>query len=249
MKFRLIKVQEFDAYTNMALDEVLCDKLSKGETDPVIRLYRWKPSAVSIGYFQGIGNEVDLKKCQKEGIDVVRRRTGGGAVFHSNEGEITYSIMAPENLFSKNIIESYREVCEIVINGLRKLGIESNFAPINDIISNERKISGNAQTRKNGVFLQHGTILYSVDVEKMFSYLTVDKTKISDKLIKSVKKRVTSISNENSKLTLDDLENALIKAFSDKFEVYESNYSKEELKLAKELANKKYSSKEWNHMR
>ena len=95
-----------------------------------------------------------------------------------------------------NIINSYNIICADIVYALDLLGINANFAPVNDILVNEQKISGNAQTRRNGILLQHGTILYKVDVEKMFSLLNVSAEKISDKLIKSVQKRVTSVSDQ-----------------------------------------------------
>ena len=247
-KLRFIAVQEFDAYTNMALDEVICNKVKSGESLPTIRLYRWKPCAISIGYFQGYSIEVNEKECIKQGVNIVRRRTGGGAVYHDNEGEITYSIIAPESFFSKNIIESYKEICSILIDALNELGIKAIFSPINDILVNDKKISGNAQTRRNGILLQHGTILYKVDVDKMFSLLNVSKEKIADKLIASVKKRVTSITNE-MEVSIEQLCVALENAFSQKYDLQKSEYTNEELEEAKTLAKNTYSQDFWNKSR
>ena len=132
---------------------------------PVLRLYGWKPSAVSIGYFQSLEEEVDVKKCKKAGIDVVRRLTGGGAVLH--EHELTYSFIT--KVYPTNIMESYRLICEPVVMCLKNLGLDAKFSPLNDIIVGDKKVSGNAQTRRKNTLLQHGTILLDVDVEKMFS--------------------------------------------------------------------------------
>ena len=114
-------------------------------------------------------------------MDYVRRITGGGAVFHDNE--LTYSIVIPEShpQIPKNIIDSYKRICGAIMKGLDKLGIDSKYFPINDILTNNKKISGNAQTRKSKTVLQHGTILMDVDVEKMFSLLKVPDEKIKDK--------------------------------------------------------------------
>lgn len=247
-KFRFIRYQEFDAFMNMALDEAICESVSKGESLPTIRLYSWKPCAISIGYFQGYSIEVNEEECKKQGIDIVRRRTGGGAVYHDCEGEITYSIIAPENYFSKNIIESYKEICNILIDALKNLGIDAQFSPINDIITNSKKISGNAQTRRGGILLQHGTILYKVDVDKMFSLLNVSKEKIADKLITSVKKRVTSICDEIT-VSKDSVKEEIENAFSKKYDLKIDEYSSEELENAKEISISRYSSDDWNKMR
>ena len=244
-KFRLIKIKEFDAFTNMALDEAISEFVKEGKSLPTIRFYKWKPSAISIGYFQGLKNEVNLEECKKQGVDVVRRRTGGGAVYHDDE--ITYSIIGKQELFSADIIKSYEEICNYIVKALAKIGIEAQFSPINDVLADGKKISGSAQTRRNGVLLQHGTVLFKVDVDKMFSLLKVGKEKIADKLIKSVKKRVTSVS-DISDATEEQLINALEESFSEGKEIIVEDYTKEELERAEEL-KEKYKSEEWNNMR
>ena len=103
--WRIIGLETREAFLNMALDEVCSEAVAARESLPTIRFYRWQPSAVSIGYFQSLEDEVAVDKCKEAGVDVVRRRTGGGAVFHDYEGEITYSVIAPE----KNVSErNYR---------------------------------------------------------------------------------------------------------------------------------------------
>jgi lipoate-protein ligase A len=148
----------------MALDQALMSKVDN--FIPVLRVYGWKPAAVSIGYFQSLEQEVDVKKCRDLGIDVVRRMTGGGAVLH--EQEVTYSFIT--KTFPANIRDSYKVICEPVVDCLKDLGFEAN-SPLNDIAVNNKKVSGNAQTRRNGVLLQHGTILLDIDIDKMFSVL------------------------------------------------------------------------------
>ena len=177
MRFRMISFKYFDAFMNMALDEVIMDGIRSGKTLPTIRFYGWDPSAVSIGYFQGIKNEVNLEGAHSQGVDVVRRLTGGGAVYHDTQGEVTYSIIGPMDIFPSDVIESYRMICGDILHALRLLGIEASFEPINDIMLDNKKISGNAQTRRRGILLQHGTILYQVDAEKMFSVLNVSEQK------------------------------------------------------------------------
>jgi lipoate-protein ligase A len=167
LKWRIIDFTENDAFMNMAIDEAVSESVAAGGP-PTIRFYGWNPDAVSIGYFQSLEKEVDTARCAAEGVDVVRRRTGGGAVYHDHAGEITYSVIAKETLFPKDILASYRLICGWVMDSLALIGISPEFKPINDIIVNGKKISGNAQTRRNGVLLQHGTILYSLDVDRMF---------------------------------------------------------------------------------
>lgn len=247
MKWRVIGFSENDAFTNMAIDEAVSESVRAGGP-PTIRFYGWSPSAVSIGYFQSLESEVDTGRCRELGIDVVRRRTGGGAVYHDNQGEITYSIIANEELFPKDIIASYKVICGYICDSLSLLGIESEFQPINDIAAGGRKISGNAQTRRKGVLLQHGTILYDVDVEKMFSLLRVPDEKIRDKMIASVKERVTSVCHQNQ-ATKEEVYQALLKGFTAGKDFYHEGLTGEEISRSKALVKERYSSKEWNAMR
>lgn len=248
MKYRMIPFRYFNAYMNMALDEAIMEGIRSGTTPPTIRFYGWEPSAVSIGYFQGLEYEVNLEACRQQGVDVVRRITGGGAVYHDRDGEITYSLLAPLELYPNDLIESYRLICGYLVEALQLLGIESSFQPINDIIVDGKKISGNAQARKQGVLLQHGTILYRVDVEKMFTLLTVSEEKVSDKLIRSVKKRVTSIEDIRP-VPFNEVSAALETAFRNHLEIEYGDYTDWELARARELAAQKYSTPAWIAMR
>lgn len=238
-KFSEIKVIETGYNTapwNMAVDEVLMN----GVNDvPVLRLYGWKPPAVSIGYFQRIDEEIDIKKCSQLGIDVIRRLTGGGSVLH--DSELTYSFVTRK--YPQGIMESYKMICDAIVISINKLGFNAKFFPLNDIILNDKKVSGNAQTRKKGVLLQHGTILLNVDVEKMFSVLKVPSEKIRDKMITSIKERTIGLNK-----TFDEVSYALKSGFGEKFNarlVSASITKKEEMDI-ENLARKKYATDEWN---
>ena len=124
----------------MAIDRAVMVSHSMKAVPPTVRFYGWKPSAISIGYFQSLDDEVELETCNKLKIDYVRRITGGGAVFHDNE--LTYSIVISEShpSISKNILDSYGRICGAIVKGLNNIGIESIYAQINDIISNGKKI-------------------------------------------------------------------------------------------------------------
>ena len=221
----------------MAIDEYLLYNCN----DPVLRIYGWSKPCISIGYFQST-DEVDFKKCKEQNVDVVRRITGGGAVFH--DMEVTYSFVTKD--FSQGIMESYKEISEIVIQALKKLGLDAKFSPLNDVTVNEKKVCGNAQTRKNNTLLQHGTILLKVDVEKMFSLLRVPKEKISDKNISDVKNRVAGISK-----TFDQVSDALKNSTRDIFgcELVSYTLSDKELESCQKLADEKFSDEKWTFKR
>ena len=250
-QWRLLQTGFNTAYENMAIDKAILVANSERKVPPTVRLYGWVPLAISIGYFQSLTEEVNMNMCKKLGVDCVRRITGGGAVFHDKE--LTYSIVIPEfhPEIPANILKSYGRICGAVINGLSNLGIKSEYAPINDIVSGGKKISGNAQTRKLETVLQHGTILMDVDVDLMFSLLNVPNEKIKDKLIKDVKQRVTSIKHILGKeVCFDDVAFAMKKGFEQEFhvELVDGTLTKEEIELSKKF-EKEFSSKDWNHKR
>lgn len=238
----------------MAIDESIILSVQNGDVQPTLRFYRWQPSAVSIGTFQGMRDEVDIEYCKEHDIDYIRRITGGGAVYHDYEGEITYSLIVPvgHRLAPPDIIESYRKICQGIIEGLAHLGIEAEFKPINDVIAQGKKISGNAQTRRHHCLLQHGTILRKLDVREMFSVLKVPQEKISDKMIADVKDRVISIERIlGGEVNFIRLEEALKHGFSTALEIEfdDLRLTQSEKNIAAELSESKYSTAEWNFSR
>ena len=251
-EWRLLETGFHSAAENMAIDRAILKAHSQNKVPPTVRFYGWTPAAISIGYFQSLTAEVDLASCKKYGIDYVRRITGGGAVFHDDE--VTYSIVIDEHHPSipENIMESYARICGAIIKGLQTLDIAGNYAPINDILVHNKKISGNAQTRKYNTVLQHGTILTDVDVEKMFTLLKVPNEKIKDKLISDVKQRVTSVKHVVGKKTdFDTVADSLKKGFEEEFDIKfkKGALTREEKKLALQYAQMYFASNEWNHKR
>ncbi len=233
---------------NMGIDEAILEAVAEGSSPPTVRFYTWNRSAVSIGRFQKLEEVVNLERCREEGVDVVRRITGGGAVYHDSQGEITYSIAAPVELISKDITKSYEIIGEWISKALGYLGINASFQPINDITVEGKKISGSAQTRRRGALLQHGTILYRLKPELMFSVLKISKEKISDKLIKKVEDRVTSVSKLKN-VSFDEVAHALWRGFSEGKDYFTGDLSKEELRRAEALASNRYSSYDWLALR
>ncbi|MDD1767702.1 MAG: lipoate--protein ligase family protein [Methanomassiliicoccales archaeon] len=248
MKWRVVDFEYWNAWMNMALDEAIGEAVGSGRSPSTIRFYGWNPSAVSIGCFQSIKDEVDLEACRRMGVDIVRRRTGGGAVYHDREGEITYSVIAPEEMVQKDINKAYETICGWIVDALDLMEITANIIPINDILVEGRKISGSAQTRRGGVFLQHGTLLYNISPGKMFSVLKVGCTKISDKNIASFEDRVTSILR-HAKISKDKVLQELRRSFTKGKEWEAGVYTEEERRRARQLVVERYSKDEWNFSR
>jgi len=251
-KWRYLITESNSAARNMAIDRAVLVANSEGLSPPTVRFYTWNPPAISIGYFQSLEEEVDLKECEKYSVDYVRRITGGGAVFH--EHELTYSIIVPEShpKIPKNIMDSYGSICGAVIKGLKNLGIESKYAPINDIVADGRKISGSAQTRKFKTVLQHGTVLLDVNVDRMFSLLLVPNEKIRDKLIADVKQRVTSVKHLiKDNIDFDTATVAMKKGFEKEFdiELEPGKLTDYEKDLTVKFEKEYFSNHDWNHKR
>jgi len=253
-KWRLLDTGLNDAFYNMALDEAIAIARSKNLVPNTLRFFRWNPSAVSIGYFQSMEEEVDIKACEEMGIDYIRRRTGGGAVYHDRDGELTYSIIVNEDhrLISRDFQKTYYTLCSGLVSGLRRLGVPAEFKLINDIVAKGKKISGNAQTRGMNVVHQHGTILREVKPALMFRVLKVPSEKIRDKLIRSVEERVTSVNAVlGREVSFKELKEALIKGFEESFgiELTLGSITDFEENLAQRLKVEKYATREWNFKR
>lgn len=245
MELRVIFDKKERGTWNMALDEALLVHLK--DIGPTLRLYGWSPPTVSIGYFQSVEEETNVKKARELGVDIVRRITGGGAVYH--KWEVTYSItlLPPPG----PILESYKTIEKGIIYALRNLGLEAKYSGTNDISVGGKKISGNAQTRKYGGLLQHGTILIDVDLEEMFSLLKVPDEKIRDKMIENAKERVTSLHEQNLDIEFEELQKILASGFKKALgmKIYEDAIPEKVIKKAKELEVKKYATREWTYKR
>ena len=125
--WRLLKHGAASAADNMATDEAILRHVTSGKSPNTLRFYTWDPSAVSIGYFQGIEQEVDLDVCQENKVAVVRRLTGGGAVYHDRDGEVTYSLSLTEPYpgLPAKVLDSYPVLCAGLIKGFEILGLSS----------------------------------------------------------------------------------------------------------------------------
>lgn len=251
-QFRLIVDTFHDAFYNMGMDLALLVSVGHKKALPTLRLYGWEPQAVSIGYFQGIEEEVDIPACEARGISVVRRLTGGGAVFHDQE--VTYSITIPLDhpLASHSIQESYGILCQGIIKALRKWNVEATFVPINDIVCEGKKISGNAQTRKQGGLLQHGTLLLSANVDLMFELLKVPQEKARGRIIQEIKERVTALDVLLGRpVSFREAQSVLAEGFAEALNLQfkQEEPQQNEIEEAYKLSGSFFASSEWNFRR
>ncbi len=245
MDLRVIYDTGHPAYWNMGFDESLLVHLN--EIGPTLRVYGWSPPAVSIGYFQSMTEEVNIQRAKELGVDLVRRITGGGAVYHKYE--LTYSITLPE--LRGRILDSYHLLDMGIIKALQTLNIDAKQAGINDVVVNGKKISGNAQTRKYGGLLQHGTLLIEVHPEEMFEILLVPEEKMKDKAISDVRQRVTSLKDIGVEIEFEELQKILVDGFKEALnaDLYEEDVDEKIYDYAHKLEVEKYATHEWNFRR
>jgi lipoyl(octanoyl) transferase len=260
---------------NMALDEALLKWHKAGEIPPIIRFYTWQPATLSIGYFQKAEKEIDLTEVKKQNIGFVRRPTGGRAVLH--EHELTYSVIVNEEYpdMPSNVTEAYRVISEGILLGFRNLGLDAYFAVPNtekekealkeprssvcfdapswyELVVEGRKVAGSAQTRKNGVILQHGSILLDLDDEKLFSLFLFKNERIKERMLKSFKDKAVAINSLSSrKISLEEAKLAFEKGFADGLNIDLVPFKLTEIQNEEviEIARTKYETDEWNLMR
>jgi lipoate-protein ligase A len=253
----LLKLETHDAFMNMAIDESLLQARMNDLVPNTVRFYRWSPSAVSIGRFQDMEKEVQVENCRKNDVDVVRRITGGGTVYHSSVDEITYSVIAKkDDLATEDINEVYRKIYSGLINGIQALGLRADFDQGNEracpnLTIRGKKLSGSAQAHKKGVVLQHGTLLLKVDLQRMFTFLRVPWAQTLTQVVNVAKNKITSLHGEISKETsLQEVSEALAKGFEKAFEarLETEPLTSFEKNLSTKLSLEKYRNDEWNRL-
>lgn len=253
--WRLLRLETNDAFTNMAVDEAIMTARIAGSVSNTLRFYRWKPSAVSVGRFQEILKEANVENCRRHGVDIVRRITGGGAVYHDRDGEITYSVIVNEkDLGFVDVVSAYNIICNGLIEAAKILGIRADFHPGDpkqcpNITISGRKISGSAQHRRRGVLLQHGTLLVDIDLEKMFRFLKVPWAKSLMDVLTIAQKRLTSVQHElKSSVSTDDAHQALVRGFEKtlKIQLAKGELTSYEQALAENLRREKFATEDWN---
>lgn len=253
--WRLLKLETHDAYKNMAIDEAILNARAADRVPNTLRLYQWKPSAVSIGKNQSPQNEIFLENCRKLGVDVIRRISGGGTVYHDSRDEVTYSLVAKMNdLDFKDITSVYSKVYEGITDALRLLGIPADFNEGDqkncpNLTVKGRKISGSAQANRSGTVLQHGTLLLNVDLERMFTVLRVPWAKSCMQVVGVAKNKITSVTTElGHKVSAETAANAMAKGFQNilRVQIIEGELTPNEVELAEKLSKQKYATDEWN---
>lgn len=230
---------------HMAIDDVLTHEVGAGRRAPTLRIWEWAAPAVVIGRFQSLRNEVDGEAARRHGIEVVRRVSGGGAMFIEPGNTITYSIYAPQTLIKGlSFQEAYAFLDEWVLEALGELGIKAWYQPLNDITSEGGKIAGAAQVHRGGAVLHHVTMAYDIDAAKMLEVLRIGREKLSDKGTQSAAKRVDPLRSQTG-LPREAVIERMIATFRRLHGLTDNSLRADELARAEALAQSKFGSPEW----
>ncbi len=258
--WRLIRERGRAGAMQMALDEVAAETAATGGP-ATVRVYRWSPGTLSLGYHQDPGT-VDWEYCEENGVDVTRRRTGGGGIYHDVVGEISYSIAVPANAVSGDLTESYHRLLEPILETFEWLDVPVTLAeesrpelydpacylqalhPAHDLVvadeaEEPRKISGNAQYREQGVVLQHGSVTFSLRPERNLAVF--DDPGVTDSRFRE---RVTAI-DQHTAATRNTAVRAFERSLRQWVGAYEGSWSEDELDRARNLVDEKYGNREW----
>src|SRR3989454_9412569 len=185
--WRLLVTEPIDGATNMAIDEALWRGRQAGTSPPTLRFFAWAPPTVSLGYGQPLGRDVDVEACRALGVGLVRRPTGGSAIYHDGpERELTYSVVATAGDLGigPDLLETYQWIGRALLRGLRALGAPAELVPerppdgpapafcfartgVFEIEAGGKKLVGSAQRRQGDSFLQHGAVLLGVDAPRL----------------------------------------------------------------------------------
>ena len=231
---------------NLALDEVLAREVGAGRRRPALRLWDWEEPSVVIGSFQSLRNEVDPAGAERHGISVVRRVSGGGAMFMEAGNCITYSLYLPQTLVDGlSFEESYPFLDQWVMQAFQEMGLQAFYVPLNDIATEHGKIGGAAQKRfAGGGMVHHVTMSYDIDAEKMTEVLRIGKEKLSDKGHRSAKKRVDPLRRQTG-MPRADVVGKLLEVFTGRYDAVEGTVGEHELAAARHLVQTKFATPEW----
>lgn len=231
-----------DPRINLAIEEHALKNLDVNES--YLLFYINEPSII-IGKNQNTIEEINTDYVEKNGIHVVRRLSGGGAVYH-DLGNLNFSFITKDE---GNSFLNFKKFTEPVVKALNKLGVNAELKGRNDILVGERKISGNAQFSTRGRMFSHGTLMFDSEIENVVSALKVRKDKIESKGIKSIRSRVANISEFlDEKMTIEQFKEKLLQSiFEGEIPIPEYRLTEEDWKQIHEISKVHYANWDWNY--
>lgn len=267
--WRYLPYSVFRGSENMAIDEAIMSAMKENHNaQPVLRFYGWEPATLSLGYAQSYAKEVDVEACRQANIDVVRRPTGGRAVLH--QYELTYSVIVPESEehVKGTIIQSYLKISEALLKGINAVGVPAEIvAQANslhpgtaacfdapswyELVVAGKKLVGSAQMRRDGILLQHGSIILHFDTDLLFKLLKLPNEEVRQRLTKSLKTKACALDEVWTRpVTIDELEKEICLGFEEimNIKMIPSVLTREENFMSEKLVEK-YCSQEWTMKR
>jgi lipoyl(octanoyl) transferase len=246
---------------NMAIDEALFRCFDPAASRPVLRLYGWQPPALSLGRFQKAGDDLDLTRCRADNLTIVRRITGGGAIWHADE--LTYSLVCSPSQIppASSVKDSFRVLTAFLLGFYHALGLQADYAvdlapagsrlgqrtPLcfagkesYDIMLHGRKIGGNAQRRSREIIFQHGSIPLQNRVGQGVHYLKIRP--------QGLEQATTCLVDEGITVACDQLKQTLLQQFAGQLEaeLQPDGLTGQELALSDQLMTEKYHADCWN---
>lgn len=238
----IIERHKTNPYFNLATEEYVMRHFK----DDCFMLWRNEPSII-IGKHQNAMAEINIDYVKQNNIDVVRRLSGGGAVFH-DLGNINFTFIKKAEKGEEENLVDFRKFTEPILDVLRTLNINAKFEGRNDLTIDGKKFSGNAEHVFKNKVLHHGTLLFQAVITDLSNALKVDESKFNDKAVKSVRSRVTNISEHLEKpMDIEEFMNKINKYMRDKYnDARIITLSQEDEKNIQDLVNKKYGTWNWN---
>ncbi|MBT2259090.1 lipoate--protein ligase [Priestia megaterium] len=234
--------KNYDPRINLAIEEYALKHLDINET--YLLFYINEPSII-IGKNQNTIEEINTKYVENQQIHVVRRLSGGGAVYH-DKGNLNFSFITKDD---GNSFHNFKKFTEPVVEALKKLGVNAELSGRNDLMAEGRKISGNAQFSTKGRMFSHGTLLFDSEIENVVSALKVKKDKIESKGIKSIRNRVANISEFlEQKVTVEEFREMLLRYIFDGEEnITEYKLTEKDWETIHQISKERYQSWDWNY--
>ena len=249
--WRLVDVEyRDDPFMNMSVEEAIPRAVGEGKAPNTVRFWH-NSNTIVLGCFQSAALEVNFDACKETGTTVVRRFTGGGAVYH-DAGNLNYAISLKRGHLlvpDADLQSVFKKLSEGAVEGLRGLGVKAEFQPINDIQVEGKKVSGAAGSIRWGTVFHHGCILVASDLAILGRVLSVPQAKLADRHVTSVQKRVTTVRDELGKdVTTREVRDGIVRGIENSYNVRleEGTLTKSELLTTKELYDTKYSKSTWN---
>lgn len=236
-KYKVYLSESFDPRFNLSVEEWL---MNCSEPDEVL-LFLWQnENTIVIGRNQNPFKECDVKRLKEDDVHLVRRLSGGGAVYH-DLGNLNFTFISSDKNYD------VEQNMKIILDGIARFGIQGYFTGRNDLMVQERKFSGNAFFSEKGMNCHHGTLLVDVDLDKLSRYLTVPPIKLQSKGIESVTARVINLKEIYPQIDIVSLKAALIASFSEFYntEAQVIVLSENAIDVSKYI--EKYDSWEWNY--